>query len=70
MSHRHVQAVRGPQFIDKVRDVVGVYLNPPDKAVVICVDEKTGIQALDRPRHRAVEFRMFLDNLQRYLTNL
>jgi transposase len=93
-----------PQFIDKVRDVVGVYLNPPDKAVVVCVDEKTGIQALDRtqpslpmrpgqverrthdykrhgitdlfaalnvatgevlhqtrPRHRAIEFRRFLD---------
>ena len=37
-----------PMFIDKVRDVVGLYLNPPDKAVVLCVDEKTGIQALDR----------------------
>jgi transposase len=37
-----------PLFIDKVRDVVGLYLNPPDKAVVLCVDEKTGIQALDR----------------------
>lgn len=95
-----------PQFIDKVRDVVGVYLNPPEKAVVVCVDEKTGIQALDRtqpslpmrpgqverrthdyrrhgvtdlfaalnvatgeivyqtrPRHRAVEFRKFLDTI-------
>jgi len=31
-----------PQFIDKVRDVVGLYLNPPDAAVVLCVDEKTG----------------------------
>lgn len=93
-----------PLFIDKVRDVVGLYLNPPDKAVVVCVDEKTGIQALDRtqpilpmrpgqverrthdyqrngitdlfaalnlatgqvihqtrPRHRAIEFRRFLD---------
>ena len=37
-----------PQFIDKTRDVVGLYLNPPEAAVVICVDEKTGIQALDR----------------------
>ena len=37
-----------PQFVEKVRDVVGLYLNPPDKAVVLCVDEKTGIQALDR----------------------
>ena len=96
-----------PQFVDKVRDVVGVYLNPPDKAVVLCVDEKTSIQALDRtqpalpmrpgqverrthdykrygvtdlfaalnvatgqvlhqtrPRHRAVEFRKFLDVIE------
>jgi transposase len=37
-----------PLFIEKVRDVVGLYLNPPDKAAVLCVDEKTGIQALDR----------------------
>ena len=37
-----------PMFVEKVRDVVGLYLNPPDKAVVLCVDEKTGIQALDR----------------------
>jgi transposase len=37
-----------PQFIDKVRDVVGLYMNPPDHAVVLCVDEKTSIQALDR----------------------
>ena len=93
-----------PQFIDKVRDIVGLYLNPPDAAVVMCVDEKSQIQALDRsapvlplmpgvperhthdyvrsgttnlyaalelasgqviadmaPRHRAEEFRRFLD---------
>ncbi len=37
-----------PQFNEKVRDVVGLYMNPPDKAIVICVDEKNGIQALDR----------------------
>ena len=37
-----------PQFVDKVRDVVGLYLNPPDAAVVLCVDEKTQMQALDR----------------------
>jgi len=37
-----------PQFIDKVRDVVGLYLNPPEAAVVLCVDEKAQIQALDR----------------------
>ena len=37
-----------PLFIEKVRDVVGLYLNPPDAAVVLCVDEKTQVQALDR----------------------
>ena len=37
-----------PQFIDKVRDIVALYLNPPDAAVVLCVDEKSQIQALDR----------------------
>ncbi|HLN97839.1 MAG TPA: IS630 family transposase [Pyrinomonadaceae bacterium] len=37
-----------PLFIDKVRDIVGLYLNPPDRALVLCVDEKTQIQALDR----------------------
>lgn len=37
-----------PLFVEKVRDVVGLYLNPPDRAVVLCVDEKTEIQALDR----------------------
>ncbi len=36
-----------PQFIEKVRDVVGLYLNPPERAVVLCVDEKCQIQALD-----------------------
>lgn len=97
-----------PMFIEKVRDVVGLYLNPPDKAVVLCVDEKTGIQALDRtqpvlpmrpgqverrthdyrrngitdlfaalnlatgevihhlrPQHRAVEFRSFLNAIDK-----
>jgi transposase len=39
---------RDPQFIAKVRDVVGLYLNPPERAVVLCVDEKSQIQALDR----------------------
>src|SRR5256886_14427615 len=37
-----------PQFEEKVRDVVGLYLNPPDRALVLCVDEKSQIQALDR----------------------
>jgi transposase len=37
-----------PLFIDKVRDVVGLYLNPPERALVLAVDEKSQIQALDR----------------------
>jgi transposase len=99
---------RDPQFIDKVRDVVGLYLDPPERAVVLCVDEKSQIQALDRTapifpmlpgvperathdykrsgtsslyaaldittgkvigslhaRHRAIEFRKFLQTLDR-----
>ena len=39
---------KDPQFTAKVRDVVGLYLNPPERAVVLCVDEKSQIQALDR----------------------
>jgi len=97
-----------PQFIDKVRDIVGLYLNPPEAAVVLCVDEKTQVQALDRtapvlplmpgvaqrqshdylrhgttdlyaaldvasgkiltqmtPQHRAIEFRKFLNLINR-----
>jgi transposase len=37
-----------PFFVEKVREVVGLYLNPPDKALVLCVDEKSQIQALER----------------------
>lgn len=37
-----------PYFAEKVRDIVGLYLNPPDKALVLCVDEKSQIQALER----------------------
>jgi transposase len=97
---------RDPLFIEKVRDIVGFYLNPPERALVLCVDEKAQIQALDRTqpllpmrpgqierrthdyerhgttslfaalqmasgqvigechrRHRAVEFRHFLDTV-------
>ena len=39
-----------PLFIEKVRDIVGFYLNPPDRALVLCVDEKSHIQVLDRTR--------------------
>jgi transposase len=96
-----------PDFVAKVRDVVGLYMSPPDRAIVLCVDEKSQIQALDRsqpmlpmrpgqaarrthdykrhgttslfaaldiatgriigkcyPRHRAAEFRKFLDEIE------
>jgi len=96
-----------PDFVTKVRDVVGLYMAPPERAVVLCVDEKSQIQALDRsqpmlplrpgqparrshdykrhgttslfaaldvatgrvigkcyPRHRAAEFRNFLDEIE------
>jgi len=39
---------RDKHFLEKLKDVVGLYLNPPDKALVLCVDEKSQIQALDR----------------------
>ena len=97
-----------PLFVEKVRDIVGLYLDPPERALVLCVDEKTEIQAPDRtqpllpmrpgqaerrthdherhgttslsaaldvragtvigrcmPRHRAPEFRRFLDEVER-----
>ena len=71
-----------PNFVAKVRDVVGLYVAPPQRAIVLCVDEKSQIQALDRsqpmlpmrpgqaarrsrfPRHRAAEFRKFLDEIE------
>lgn len=98
---------KDPQLVEKVRDIVGLYLHPPDRALVLCVDEKSQIQALDRTqpvvpmrpgqaerrthdyarhgtttlfaaldvatgkvlgdcadRHRAVEFRRFLDRIE------
>ena len=99
---------RDPHFVEKVRDVVGIYMAPPDNALVLCVDEKSQMQALDRSqpllpmlpghperrtstyvrhgttslfaaldimsgrvigktyrRHRAVEFKKFLDEIAR-----
>jgi putative transposase len=44
----HFKISNDPFFIEKVRDIVGLYLNPPDHAVVLCVDEKTQVQALQR----------------------
>jgi transposase len=64
-----------PQFIDKVRDVVGLYLNPPEAAVVLCVDEKSQIQALDRsapvlPLMPGVPARQTHDYIRNGTTNL
>src|SRR5437764_6895527 len=64
-----------PQFIDKVRDIVGLYLNPPEAAVVLCVDEKSQIQALDRsapllPLMPGVPARQTHDYVRNGTTNL
>jgi putative transposase len=45
---QHFKLSTDPFFVDKVRDIVGLYLDPPEHAVVLCVDEKTQIQALER----------------------
>ena len=45
---RHFKLSNDPLFVEKVRDIVGLYMNPPDHAVVLCVDEKTQVQALQR----------------------
>lgn len=44
----HFKLSNDPQFIEKVRDIVGLYLSPPERALVLCADEKAQIQALDR----------------------
>src|SRR5205823_12983372 len=61
--------------IDKVRDIVGLYLNPPEAAVVLCVDEKAQIQALDRsapvlPLMPGVPARQTRDDIRNGTTNL
>lgn len=45
---KHFKLSTDPFFVEKVRDIVGLYLNPPDNAMVLCIDEKSQIQALDR----------------------
>ena len=50
---RDVQALDRPVFVEKVRDIVGLYLGPPDRAIVLCVDEKTQVQALERTQPSA-----------------
>jgi len=44
----HFKLSNDPQFVEKVRDIVGLYLHPPERALVLCADEKSQIQALDR----------------------
>ncbi len=44
----HFKLSNDPQFVEKVRDIVGLYLHPPERALVLCTDEKAQIQALDR----------------------
>jgi transposase len=46
--HKTFKVSRDPRFLQKLTDVVGLYLNTPDRAIVLCVDEKSQIQALDR----------------------
>jgi transposase len=45
---KHFKLSNDPFFVEKVRDIVGLYLNAPENAVVLCVDKKSGIQALER----------------------
>jgi len=49
---KHFKLSTDPFFVEKVRDIVGLYLNPPENAMVLCVDEKSQIQALDRTQPR------------------
>ena len=44
----NVKFSKDPQFVEKVRNIVGLYLNPPDRTIVLCVDEKSQVQALNR----------------------
>ena len=48
--HKSFKISTDPFFIEKLRDIVGLYLNPPENAVVLCVDEKSQCQALERPQ--------------------
>jgi hypothetical protein len=45
---RRIKLSNDPSFMEKVRDMVGLHLNPPDHAVVLCVDEKTQVHTLNR----------------------
>ena len=45
---RSFKVSRDPQFVEKLEDIVGLYLSPPERAIVLCCDEKSQVQALDR----------------------
>lgn len=71
----HFKLSNDPQFIEKVRDIVGLYLSPPERALVLCADEKAQIQALDRtqpilPLRPGVAERRTHDYLRHGTTNL
>lgn len=62
-----------PQFVDKVRDVVGLYMSPPAHALVLCVDEKSLVRALDRslpllPLQPGQEIHLVMDNYATHKT--
>src|SRR5213079_3209851 len=64
-----------PQFEEKVRDIAGLYLDPPERALVLCVDEKSQIQALDRtapvlPLRPGIPERQTHDYVRNGITNL
>ncbi len=61
---------KDPLFIEKVRDIVGLYLAPPDRALVLCVDEKSQIQALDRTAPLLPMRPVILDNYGTHKTAL
>jgi len=46
--HRHFKISNDPDFVDKVQDIAGLYLSPPDHVVVLCLDEKMQVQALEK----------------------
>jgi hypothetical protein len=47
-SDAQLQTLEGSHFVEKLTDIIGVYSTPPQNAIVLCVDEKSQIQALDR----------------------
>ncbi len=64
-----------PEFTEKVRDVAGIYLNPPEAAIVLCVDEKTQVQALSRtqpilPMQMGVPLRQTTEYKRKRISNL